>query len=235
MTKRRTRWIFLPGMDGTGEFFAPFLRHLPASVEAVPMRYPGNEPLGYDELFSFVRERLPVEEPFLVVAESFSGPLAVRLAASQPPGMIGAVVSASFVRNPLPNCLRRLVGNWLFNRRAPRAAVTAIVTGTGAPDELYDLYYHVMEQAEPSVLAHRAREALSVDECDSLRRCRLPLLFLKGKRDHLIWSHNARLVQRVRPDLPVVPIDASHCLLQMQPEQALAAIRKFAEDHKLPM
>ena len=90
------------------------------------------------------------------------------------------------------------------------------------------LFENVMSQSTPEVLGFRAKEALRVDVTEDLRRCRLPMLFLKGGRDRLIWGHNARLVERLRPDFRVVTVDTSHCVLQRKPEESLAAIREFA-------
>jgi len=228
--RKPSRWVFLPGLDGTGEFFGPFLRHLPEWVVPTPVRFPGDQELGYDELFDFVSVRLPKTEPYVLVAESFSGPLAIRLTAAEPPGLRATVVSASFVRNPLPRAFRSLVGEWLFRRPMPKAMVTAILTGRTAPNELSDLFYHVARQSEPRVLAHRAREALSVDETESLRRCRLPIMFMNGKRDQLVRGHNARWLKKIRPDVPHLMLDASHCLLQIQPEEAARRIVEFLEE-----
>src|SRR5690625_755853 len=100
------KWVFLPGLDGAGIFFEPFLKVLPKEIEPVVFAYPGEEKLDYDQLFEWLLPQLPKGEPFLVIAESFGGPLAVRLAAAGPAGMVGAVVSASFVINPLPRIFR---------------------------------------------------------------------------------------------------------------------------------
>lgn len=62
--------MLLPGMDGTGIFFEPLLRALPAELDAHVVAYPPAEPLGYDELLSVVESALPAE-PFVLMAESF--------------------------------------------------------------------------------------------------------------------------------------------------------------------
>jgi pimeloyl-[acyl-carrier protein] methyl ester esterase len=224
------RWILLPGLDGTGDFFEPFIRELPAGVEATPIRFPRDQPLGYEELFEYVRQRLPAE-PFLLVAESFSGPLAVRLAAAEPPGMIGAVVSASFVRNPLPSWLRFLARPALFSANLPEWVMRAVLAGNTAPPQIRHLARKVMRDHEPEVVAHRARAALQVDATEALKTCRLPLLFLTGDRDNLIRRHNRRLVERLRPDVKIVSFDSPHFLLQLHAREALAAIEAFLESN----
>lgn len=221
------KWIFLPGLDGSGAFFEPFLKVLPEGVEPEPIAFPAEEKWGYDELFEWLRGKLPKQEPFLIVAESFSGPLAVRLAAAEPTGMVGAVVCASFVRHPWPRFLRHLPVETLFRLRFPPGFVRLILAEKGISAKLMDLFYRVIVYSPPAVIAHRARAALQVDETEALRRCRLPLLFLSATRDRLIQSRSTALVRRVRPDLPVVPVDAPHFLLQLRPEECLPAIEEF--------
>lgn len=221
------KWIFLPGLDGSGAFFEPFLRVLPEDVEAVPIGFPAGEKWGYEELFDWLLGRLPADEPFLVVAESFSGPLAVRLAAAEPKGMIGAVVCASFVRHPLPRWLRLLPVDAVFRLRLSRPPARFILADADASPELMDLFDEVIAYSPPEVVAHRARAALTVDATDALRTCRLPLLFLQATTDRLIRPRSAELVRRVRPDLRVVPIASPHFLLQMRQQECLRAIQDF--------
>lgn len=221
------KWIFLPGLDGSGEFFEPFLKVLPKDVEPVPIGFPPNEKLGYDELFHWLLSRLPRDEPFLVIAESFSGPLAVRLAAARPDGMVGGVICASFVRNPLPRFLRHLPAEFVFRRRFPKLLVKILFSDTTAGDEIYDLFYRVMRYSPPDVMAHRARAALSVDETEDLKRCELPLLFIEATSDRLIRKRSTELVRQLRPEIPIVPVAAPHFLLQLRQKECLHAIGEF--------
>src|SRR4051794_17198322 len=89
-------------MDGTGEFFAEFIAALPPGVEPMVVKYPPDRAMNYAELEELVRASLPVERPFVLLAESFSGPVAVAIAASKPAGLRGLVLVCSFVRSPLP-------------------------------------------------------------------------------------------------------------------------------------
>ena len=93
--------VLLPGMDGTGILFEPFLESLPESISPIVVTYPCDMPLSYAELLQVIEAKLPSAEPFIVLGESFSGPLALRIAASCPPGLKGLVLSASFARNPI--------------------------------------------------------------------------------------------------------------------------------------
>ncbi len=42
--------VLLPGLDGTGELFRPFIEILPKDINALVISYPGNIKLSYEEL-----------------------------------------------------------------------------------------------------------------------------------------------------------------------------------------
>lgn len=65
--------VLLPGMDGTGELFQPFLSCLPVSERTLIIRYPSATEMSYDELEAYVLDHLP-NQPFTLIAESFLGP-----------------------------------------------------------------------------------------------------------------------------------------------------------------
>ena len=92
--------VLLPGLDGTGLLFGPLLAALPSEVAPIVVSYPGDSPLAYSELLPLVLAALPTDRPFVLLGESFSGPLAVMAAAARPAGLVGVVLCASFIRNP---------------------------------------------------------------------------------------------------------------------------------------
>lgn len=74
--------ILLPGMDGTGQLFEPFISALAGEFEVKVVTYPASQPLGYTELEAVARKAIPKEGPYVILGESFSGPIAVSLGAS---------------------------------------------------------------------------------------------------------------------------------------------------------
>ncbi len=92
--------FLLPGMDGTGTLFGPFVEALPEGFKGMPVAYPVDRPLSYSELAELVRKRLPVSESFVLLAESFSTPIAIQIAAENPPGLKAVILVAGFATSP---------------------------------------------------------------------------------------------------------------------------------------
>ena len=221
--------LLLPGLDGTGEMFAPLLPELPAWIRPVVVAYPRDVPLGYAELAPIAARAIPAGGPFAILGESFSGPLALQLAAARPPELVGVILCATFVRRPI--------------RGVPPAA-RVLVTAGGArlwplllrlrspfvPREYRWLVASALaavRSVAPAVVAARIRALLAVNAEEDLRRCEVPLLYLQAAADHLIRAHNLDRIRRIRPDVQVARIDTMHFLLQLEPRQAAAAIAGF--------
>ncbi len=92
--------VLLPGLDGTGKLFAEFLKALDSSIGTLVVTYPKDVPMNYDQLEALVTAALPTDRPFVLLGESFSGPLAIRIAARRPEFLVGLVLCVTFARNP---------------------------------------------------------------------------------------------------------------------------------------
>ena len=95
--------VVLPGLDGTATQLNDFVQALGLAFDQVGViEYPRDQPLGYTELESLVRSALPTDRQFILLGESFSGPIALSIAASHPVGLAGIVLCASFAKAPIP-------------------------------------------------------------------------------------------------------------------------------------
>src|SRR5512136_1744278 len=101
--------VFLPGMDGTGVSFEPFREVLPGDVTVKVIRYPTDRLLSFEETVQCAREQIQSDQKdVIVLAESFSGPVAIALVAS---GQLKAkclILCATFARPPRPVLLKIL-------------------------------------------------------------------------------------------------------------------------------
>jgi pimeloyl-[acyl-carrier protein] methyl ester esterase len=215
------RIVLLPGMDGTGLLYRDFVRHAPAGFETDVVRLP-DEPLPYAEL---ARRMAPTLTPgCVVVAESFSGPIGIRLARMAPIGAL--VLCNTFVAPPLPSILRFLAIPLLFRAPVPAAAVRRWMAGPDAPDELVARIREAIASVPPALLASRLRSVLTADETDALAGCAAPVLHLRGVDDRLVRERGARGIAG-SPRVTVARIPGPHLLLQAEPVAAWSAIVRF--------
>lgn len=209
-------------MDGTGRLFARFADACPEGFETQVIALPGDHGLAYDDLAEYVRPRLPSRDHWVLLGESFSGPLALRLAVGTPGGLLGVILSTSFVRAPGATRWAGLIARWAARIEPPAWALRRFLTG-GDPalaDEMRDALADVAADA----IAARLRAIAAADATDSLRQCTVPVLVLRGTRDRVVGRSAYDTIVDIRPDATVVDVDAPHLLLQAAPTAAWTAI-----------
>lgn len=213
-------WILLPGLDGSGQLFEGILQHVPRD-QATIVAYPADTTWGIDDYVAHAEAAVPDDMPCILIAESFSGPIALRLV-QRNTRIRGAVLVASFVTCPHP--LLRLVplrfaGLW---RKALRsnAMLRTFCLGWHASDALVASLKAIVEALPISILQTRLRLLRNLDESGSLARARVPLLLLEASNDKLVCAPVdgvGRLVQHA-------VVDGPHFLLQSRPEECWRTI-----------
>lgn len=217
-------------MHGTGELFGPLIASLPAACKPVVVSYPVDLPLGYAELHPLVEASLPSTGKFALLGESFSGPLAIRIAADRPPRLAAVILAASFVRAPVAkwaSSLRWLVGRWCFRLTPPAWVVRAVLAGSDATPELVEAVRLAVAAVAPAVMARRLREALAVDARDCLPAVRVPILSLVGSRDRLVSRRSQADLAILGDMVTSVLMESPRLVLQRQPAAAARAIAQF--------
>jgi pimeloyl-ACP methyl ester carboxylesterase len=225
-------FVLLPGMDGTGTLFEPFVAAIGRNMAIKVVHYPAEQDLGYEELQKVAAEALPEEGRFLLLGESFSGPLAVSLAASAGSRLCGLILCCSFVRSP------RRVGAWIANSVllppqsfVPRAVVDYFLLGRFHSSALSASLRRAISQVAAHVLRRRLKAVLKVDVTDKLKAVRAPILYLRATEDRLVPPAASALVKEIAPQTHMVDIESPHCLLQAVPEKAAEAVKRFADEY----
>lgn len=220
--------VLLPGMDGTGQLFEPFVSALGSKVKVKVVHYPTAEALGYDELETIARQQLPSAGHFFILGESFSGPIAISLAASQPQGLVGLVLCSSFARNPRPAfaAMRSFV-RALPVKLAPMAVLSHFLMGRSSTPTLRSALGSSLAQVSASAFHSRVSAVLSSDASAKLKAVKVPLLYLLAAQDRVVPASAAKHIVQVLPSTQVVTIEAPHFLLQVAPAAAATAVRAF--------
>jgi pimeloyl-[acyl-carrier protein] methyl ester esterase len=148
----------LPGLDGTADLFEDFAAVAPAGLPVQCQRLPNDKPRAYPELAEWVHAHLPSGRVVLI-AESFSGPLAL-LIADRCPRVVALVLCASFVESPLPRFVAR-VPKVVWSRPPPIAVFSVFLTG--GDRGLAQRVHRAIAAAGDEVIAERITAALEID------------------------------------------------------------------------
>lgn len=226
-----TTLVLLPGMDGTGALFAPLLQALSPEIQPVVITYPPNERLGYAKLVERVEKQLPTATDYVLLGESFSGPVATLLAARNPPGLQGLILACSFVRTPRPLLAPfRPLARLLPNPALALGPLGFALMGKHATPPLRRALAEAISSVEPGVMRHRAAAALSADASDSLAAVRCPVLYLQATEDKVVPARCASEVKRLCPHAQIASLPGPHFLLQTRAAAAAKRIESFVFD-----
>ena len=203
---------------------------LPASINPIVISYPPDQCINYENLLPLILARLPVDEPFILFGESFSGPLAVMISANRPANLVGVILCATFVTPPRPFvgwAIRLLARPSIFSVFPTAQRLKAIIGGNATP-EILALFSQVHAVLKPEVAAFRVRTVFRVDARDQLRLCDAPMLYIAAENDKVVPDRNIKIIRKIKPNLQVVTIDAPHAIPLARPVQVAAAIDSFA-------
>jgi pimeloyl-ACP methyl ester carboxylesterase len=223
-----TALIVLPGLDGTGTLHSHFLAACKSFEAAIAFSYPTHQALGYDELETLVRAALPRARPFVLLGESFSGPIALSIAARPPRNLVGIVLSTTFATAPLP-AMSPLA--WLARfapvRSAPFPLLSWGLLGDWATPELETSLRDALRAVSPAVLRFRAATALRTVASD-LAGISVPALYLRATVDRLLPRSAGDHIRSLVPHCDVQDIDGPHLLLQAAPRECARVVSDFA-------
>lgn len=220
------RAIILPGLDGSPELRREFAAALAPEFDATVLELPQDPALDYEGLTQWARTRLPTDEPFLLVAESFSGPIAIQLAAGRPPGLIGLVLAATFACTPrrglralhalsrwLP--LQRLVGPFIF-----------LMMGRWVTPEWKRRLREALLQLDARVPRRRLLACARVDVAAQVADIECPILYLQASRDRLVPRASWETIRDRSRNAICIGVEGPHMLLQACPEECADAVKR---------
>jgi pimeloyl-ACP methyl ester carboxylesterase len=236
MDEQRLTLLLLPGMDGTGELFADFVKLLPNWIEPRVVNYPRDQKLPYDQLLPILKSALPPANPYVILAESFSTPLAVKFAAEHTKGLRALVLCAGFVLPPRRDLLARFIqvlSPAIFSFKLPKSVCRHFLVGETASITVVNEVCAAVSRVSGSVLAHRLRSVLSCNSERELRSVSVRLLYISGRYDRLVRNSSCKEIQQAKPDALVATVEAPHLILQAKPREAVDVIIPFLRNVQL--
>jgi len=222
------RIVLLPGMDGTDAFFRPFVAQRPPTVDVQTVEYEHLDAPSYEALCEHVAAALPDDDLFLL-GWSFSGPLALKLAARGLKRLRGVILVTSFVWRPvryLPPWCKVFARPSLFTLYPMASMGQALLHGYSTP-ELRALQSEAFSKTTPTSLAARVRMLLGVDARQELRSCPVPILYLRAQQDRVIHRRHGQMIVAEAPRATLVDVPGPHLCLATHPADAWMAIEPF--------
>jgi pimeloyl-ACP methyl ester carboxylesterase len=226
------RLIMLPAFDGTGLMFGPFIRELKNRFESWAISYPQSGPQDYHSLAEYVRRQIPAGEPYILLGESFAGPIVYEIAIADPEHCRAAVFVATYLTNPRPLFLKILsalpavviscfVSSHLvvrllsLSRRAPVGVAKAIAENF-AP-------------VEPEVIRQRLKTIGGLSG-DPRSLVKIPAFYVQADKDRLVPARKLEDFKKLCPQLEVGWVEGGHFILQENPADCVAVISSMLED-----
>ena len=220
------RLVLLPGLNGGSALFAPLLAHLRPALEVQTLDLPTQGSQNHEELADRLLGELG-NTAFVLLGESFSGPLAYHLALRQPPGLRGVIFAASFLSKPHPLlALTRYLPlpRWLLRQSS---LLRLFCVNGQASAELIQTLREEIQQLPQSLLRARLH---SLNQLQSPKlKLELPALHLIAMQDRLVTRQAQINLRSYCKQLTEVTLDGPHFLLQAQPQACAQAIQRFIE------
>jgi pimeloyl-[acyl-carrier protein] methyl ester esterase len=221
--------VILPGLDGTGllteEFAAGDWKGL--AVQVIPIPKEGAQ--DYPALANKIAADLP-PGPLILLGESFSSPLALRIAAQERQRVTALVLAGGFCSSPLSPALSLIPVRPLFLIRPPATILRKFLAGPDAPKSLIQRLSKAIRSVSSGTLTERVRVILALQEKDCPAPEGMPTLLLQARQDAMIpWETQSRL-ERHFVEPTVVWIDSPHLLLATRPEACREAVLAFLNE-----
>ena len=222
--------FLLPGMDGTGKLFSGLLDTLAKESATVVISYPTNKKLSFYELAELVQDCFPTDEEFIIIAESFSVPIAIICAAKNSANLKALVLCAGFATSPIKG-LNRYIG-WLlahvFLRLSlPKMLFKIWLIGKNADSILLSKAKNIISSMQKSVLINRVVSVFNCNVMKELGRIKIPILYIRAKNDHLISKSCYDEIKTANSNVKLLEIDGPHFILQSEPIKSAKGIMEF--------
>jgi len=223
--------VLLPGLDGTGELFEPVLKELKTVGAVVIISYPTDKALSYSELHELVSLQLPKNENYVLLGESFSGPIAISIAAESRSDLVGLVLCCSFSKNPnkFLSILKPAV-SMLPVSLLPKKILTFALLGKWSTPFLASKLRDTIKKVQHHVLSQRLKLIESLDSKSRVQAIKIPILYLAANNDRLVPISNSIEIKTNNSNVTVQCLDGPHALLQTRPKESALLISEFVDE-----
>ena len=197
------------------------------SSESLCISYPTQLSQDYDTLYEWLVDEIDFSIPRAIIAESFSSPIAIRLAAAFPDTIQAVVIAGGFCSSPAPSFLRFAPLRAIFSFPPPKKLIRYFLLDRESDDSLLEEVKKSTSQLPAKSFAQRVRAILTLNRSDFQLIHDTPVLVLQASRDQVIDSKTQQSIEQVAPNARVHWIDAPHLIFQQKPVHCAKLITHF--------
>jgi len=232
-----THLIFLPGLHGTDQLFEDLIEQLnllEGSLQTTLINYPPDLKQSYKNLFDWLYTHLALDQKnvtdeanIVIIAESFSTPLALKLADKFPQQVKAVIIGGGFCASPANSSFALLPLRPLFMIAPPRSAVRHFLTGPESSPELVGKVRSAVKVISSRNLSQRIRSILTLEEEQTPTIPKTPALLLQAEHDAIIpWEAQNQLENHLS-HAECHWLESPHLIFQAQPETCASRIVEF--------
>jgi pimeloyl-ACP methyl ester carboxylesterase len=222
----KTDVVLLPGLHGSTALFDTFIALAPPWARCRPVALPTRGAQNFDALADALETQLRALEGFVLFGESFSGPIAARLARR-----LDSKVALLVLCNPLIDApiavAPSLASRALRSRWIPSWPVAFVMTGGDRP--LAGALMREVRALPHELLRSRLDVVATADRDDLLAQLQAPLLGIAGSEDRLLAPKVTRELIGSVPFGVYAEVAAAHLAAQTAPSQVWNAISEEFE------
>lgn len=218
--------VLLPGLHGSRTLFSSFVALAPAWASCRPLALPTVGGQTFDEIADALLPELRPLEGFVLLGESFSGPIAARLAAR-----LGQKVALLVLCNPVVEMSVRVPEGFLASivSSAWMPAWCASMVLSGGDVSVARAALAEVRALPKGILAQRLSAVFSTTEEALASHLSPPLLTILGTNDHVVSLSRSRAFFSRIPQGTVAEIEGPHLIVQTRPVEVWAAISEEFE------
>ncbi|MBH0064344.1 alpha/beta fold hydrolase [Psychrobacter sp. SZ93C1] len=234
--------LLLPGADGTGVLFEPFVESIKTSINDVSKSIVPISTaiinLNDDEFGNPLEQNLSSQsmriesqyddQTVIVIAESYSGLLAYELLSRQNLDISQVIFIASFLQSPSRFAViaAKIRPIWLKGvlKITPSLLWGRVLFGRWQTPRLRCLFNQALEKTPNQLLQQRL--AIIAKMVAPNKTIDVPCLYLQARQDNLVSVQNIEIFSQIFTNFTSVAVNGTHFLLQTNPEAVWQVIKK---------
>lgn len=219
--------ILLPGLHGSDKLYSELITQLGIKDSAQSICYPEDIAQSYSSLYQWLTIHVDFTSPKIIIAESFSTPLALRLAANFPDTVRAVICAGGFCSSPISTAFALLPLRPLFMLKPPLMAIQHFLLGEEASEDSVKALQAILHGVPSHIISQRIRSVLALNAADTANIGNTPALLLQAQDDNIIPWETQNQLENHLPSAEVHWLDSPHLLFQTHPKKSAKIIQTF--------